>query len=144
MIASILLEPSVCLSKLKSWMNELTGWKMLLGSGAENHTRKPSIGSITVPKPSRLDSSLMNAPAVAHDPHRISPTGTVTMSLENGADRVCIHAAWSEENEFAWYPAPTRGKARVFIILPSVCIAASSICRNVPSFSRFPLIPVCL
>jgi hypothetical protein len=32
----------------------------------------------------------------------------------------------------------------VFIILPSVCIAASSICRNVPSFSRFPLIPVCL
>src|SRR6266567_485272 len=89
---------------------------MLLGSGAENYTCKPSIGSITVPRPSRLDSSLMNAPAVAHDPHRISPTATATTSLENGADRVCIHTAWSEENKFAWYPAPTRGKARCSLI----------------------------
>ena len=89
-------------------MNELTRWKMLLGSGVENHTRKPSTGSITVPRPSRLDSSLLNAPAVAHDPHRISPTGTATTSFENGADRVCIHAAWSEENELGWYISKLR------------------------------------
>jgi len=56
------------------------------------------------------------------------------MSLENGAESVCIQAAWSNEKELASYPAPTRGTGWAFKILLSGSLDASKICRSVPSF----------